>query len=85
MISASLLEILCCPETHQPLRIADAALLERLNQQITRGAAKNCTGQTITDPIAEGLVREDGKVVYAIRNGIPVLLPSEGILVADSL
>ena len=30
----NLLEIICCPETHQPLRHADAELVTDLNQRI---------------------------------------------------
>ena len=29
--------------------------------------------------ISEGLIREDGKVLYPISDGIPLLVPEEGI------
>ena len=32
-----------------------------------------------------GLLRADGKIMYAIRDGIPVLLIDEGILVSDPI
>jgi len=31
-MDASLLDLLCCPETHQPLRLATAGELERLGE-----------------------------------------------------
>ena len=74
-----LLEILACPETHQPLAEAGSDVLESVNQRISAGGAKNKGGGEVSEPLTEGLVREDGKVVYPIRDGIPVLLVDEGI------
>lgn len=79
MIDKDLLEILACPETHQPLAVADAALLEKVNAAIAKGEAKNVGGEAVTDALDGGLVREDGKIVYPIRDDIPVLLIDEGI------
>ena len=79
MIDKELLAILACPETHQPLAEADAAVLERVNARIGQGACKNVGGAAVTDPLEAGLVREDKKIVYPIRDGIPVLLIDEGI------
>jgi uncharacterized protein YbaR (Trm112 family) len=79
MIDADLLKILCCPETHQGLRVAEPALLEKLNQQIAAGGLKNRAGQPVKEKIDGGLVRADGKFLYAIRQDIPVMLVDEGI------
>jgi uncharacterized protein YbaR (Trm112 family) len=79
VIDKDLLDILACPETHQSLAVADAALLERVNRWIESGKATNKAGKPVTEKLTEGLVREDRKVLYAIRDGIPVLLMDEGL------
>jgi len=79
MIDAELLKILCCPETHQELRVAEPALIEKLNQQIAAGGLNNRAGQLVKEKIDGGLVRTDGKWVYPIRKDIPVMLVDEAI------
>jgi len=74
-----LLEILCCPETHQPLRLAEPALIETLNRQITAGALKNRAGQPVTEKLDTALIRADQKFLYPVRNNIPVMLVDEAI------
>lgn len=79
MVDPELLEILVCPETKEPLRLADDALLGRLNAAIASGTVQNRGGEDVTEPIAEGLVREDGQVLYPVRSDIPVMLINESI------
>jgi len=79
MIDKELLEILACPETHQPLREAAAADLTELNARIEAGDVKNVGGEAVTEVLPGGLIREDNAIVYPIRDGIPVLLVHEGI------
>jgi uncharacterized protein len=74
-----LLDILRCPETHQPFQIADAALIADLNSKIKTAQLKNRAGKPITDPIESGLLRQDRKFLYPVRNSIPVLLIDEAI------
>ena len=62
-IDPELLEILVCPETHQPVKPAD----------------KNHQGEAISKPIEEGLVREDGKCLYLVDDGIPNMLIDERV------
>jgi uncharacterized protein YbaR (Trm112 family) len=78
-ISKELLEILACPETKQPLRLVDPALLETLNERIRQGQVSNRGGETVTEPMDAGLVREDGQYLYPIRDDIPVMLIDESI------
>ena len=79
MIAPELLEILCCPETRQPLRLADAALIEKLNTQIASGALQNRAGQPLKEKLDGGLVRADEKLLYPIRKNIPVMVVDEAI------
>lgn len=79
VIDPSLLEILACPETHQPLRMATAEELSSLNARIAAGEQKNVGGEAVSEPVEAGLVREDGAILYAIRDKIPVLLVDEGL------
>ncbi len=83
MIDAELQKILCCPETHQPLHPADAALMDKLNQSIAAGGLRNRAGQLVKDTLDGGLVREDGKLLYPIQHGIPVMLVDEAIPLTD--
>jgi uncharacterized protein YbaR (Trm112 family) len=79
MVDQELLDILVCPETRQPVRLADGETIERLNAAIGDGRAKNRGGVTLSDPVPEGLVREDGLFVYPIRDDIPIMLIDEAI------
>ena len=65
-VDDELIEILCCPVSRQTLRRADGAELTRASAIASR-------------MISEGLVREDGKILYPISDGIPLLVPEEGI------
>ena len=79
VIDKDLLSILACPQTHQPLREANVADLERINARIAAGGAKNVGGKPVTEALKAGLVRQDGKRIYPIKDGIPVLLIDEGL------
>ena len=79
MTDPELLQILCCPETHQPLTPADAALVQRLNEQIDSGQLRDRSGQPVTRKFDGGLVRQDGRFLYPICQHIPILLINQAI------
>jgi uncharacterized protein YbaR (Trm112 family) len=79
MVSPELLEILVCPETKQTLRVADEQTLARVNQAVEGGSLVNQGGDRVKDRIEEGLVREDGMVLYPVKDDIPIMLLDEAI------
>jgi uncharacterized protein YbaR (Trm112 family) len=81
-VNPELLEILVCPETKQPVRLADPELLARVNREIEAGRLRNRGGEPVTKPLAEALLREDGHVLYPVDDGIPVMLVEESIEIA---
>jgi uncharacterized protein YbaR (Trm112 family) len=78
-ISAELLEILVCPETHQRLKLAPPELVEQLKTLQTEGKLKNRAGAVPAEPLHGALLREDGAFVYPISDGIPIMLIDEAI------
>jgi uncharacterized protein YbaR (Trm112 family) len=74
---------LICPETRQKLRLADSTLITQLNDQISRGLLKNCSGQPVREQLNSGLIREDNKILYPIRGAIPDMLIEETIELAQ--
>ncbi len=74
-----LLDILCCPVSKTPVRPLQKAELERLNQAISRGEVETVEGVRVGSPLKAGLVTTDMRVVYPVRDDIPVMLPEEGI------
>ena len=83
MVNASLVQILACPETHQPVHVADEATVARVNAAISAGTVKNRDGASVDEAIQTGLIREDGAYLYPVREDIPVMLIGESIPLAD--
>lgn len=79
VIDPVLLEILRCPHTKQPLRIATPAELESLNRRIEAGECLDAADELVKEPAAGGLVSQDEQWLYAIRDAIPTLIPGEAI------
>jgi uncharacterized protein YbaR (Trm112 family) len=74
-----LLDILCCPVNKTPLRPLSKRELESLNTAINAGKANTVAGVAIIQRVTEALITTDRKLIYRIEDGIPVMLPEEGI------
>ena len=74
-----LLTILRCPVSHKGLSVLKKDRLERLNAAIHEGDLVNHEGVKLAEPLDEALVTDDGKRVYPVADGIPVLLEGESI------
>lgn len=75
-----LVEILCCPATRQDLHLAQAQELSDLNAAISRGEISDGQGRAVKRALEAALVRQDGKRAYPVRDGIPVLLVEEALV-----
>ena len=79
MINKELLDILCCPETKQDIEYIEGEVIEKINAEIKSGTLKNRGDEIVKEPIDAGLLREDRKYIYPIREDIPIMLIDEGI------
>ncbi len=78
-VDKELLEILCCPVTRVPLRLASPELVARINERVRAGALKYQNGATVKDELQEALLTTDGLRIYAVRDDIPIMLADESI------
>lgn len=83
MVDPQLLDILVCPETKQSVRPADDELVARLNASRERGELRTRSGDEVRERLDGGLVREDGRLLYPIRDDIPVMLVDEAIALGE--
>ncbi|MBN1587166.1 MAG: Trm112 family protein [Candidatus Omnitrophica bacterium] len=79
-----LLNILCCPTTKVPVKPISEDQVQKLNEIISRHALQYVDGRPVEGTVQEGLITEDGRTIYLISDGIPVMLPELGIA-ADQL
>ena len=78
-VDPELLAILRCPETLQPVQLAEGTIVQRLRQQAKQGRLQNLRGDQVADDFEAILVREDGQRGYLVRDGIPVMLIEEAV------
>lgn len=69
-----LLDILCCPTTHQSLRLLTRGELDLLNQAASAGTLVHTDGSFWNERVAAALMTRDGCRIYRIEDDIPVML-----------
>lgn len=74
-----LLDILCCPVSHQALRPLSRRQLEWLNDAIRAGGVLDVEGRSCSTSLDDALLRQDGQVLYPVIDDIPVLLADQAI------
>jgi uncharacterized protein YbaR (Trm112 family) len=79
-----LLDIICCPATHMPLRLMPETLLGRLNDRIASGELKYRDDSPVTEAMEQALMTEDERIAYPIRDDIPLLLEEFGIPITQA-
>lgn len=78
-LDPKMLAQLVCPETRQPLTVANDDLLAELTTARTAGSLKNHAGHMVNELFEQVLVRTDGKAAYLVVDGVPSLLSDERI------
>jgi uncharacterized protein len=61
------------------VHLADEALIAKLNEAVKQSSLKNKAQKPVTESLDGGLIRADRKILYPIREDIPVMLIEEGI------
>lgn len=79
MIADEILSLLVCPESKQPLHRSDPALLEHLKKEAVAGTLKTVEGAPVAVDFDDMLVRQDRRIGYLVRGGIPVLLVDQRV------
>ncbi len=77
----SLIDILCCPVTRSPLRMASATEIGAVNAAIAGGGIVDAGGKPVRQRVVAALVATEGDRFYRVEDGIPVLLADEAIRV----
>ena len=78
-VDARLLEILACPVSRVPVRRLARDRLAILNRHRERSGLLYADGSGVGDALEEALITTDGKTIYAVEAGIPVMLEERGI------
>jgi len=78
-LDRKLLDFICCPVTRSSLELLPERELAQLNDLIASKRIRNREDTLVDAPLNEALVTRSGKLIYPIRDGVPLLLEEEAM------
>lgn len=78
-----LLEILCCPVSKQPVQLLNARQLDCVRLAQSARSLSLLDGSNFSEPVEAGLLTRDGKTIYLIVDGIPIMLADQAVATAQ--
>ena len=81
MIDPKLLDLLRCPVDGSALKLADDALIAKLNESIAQGELRDASDQKVAEPLEQGLATAER--LYPVRGSIPTLIAEQAIPLSD--
>ncbi len=54
--------------------------LKKINTAISEGRLANRDGAILSESVKEALISDDGKIMYPVNDGIPVLLEGASVV-----
>ncbi|MEL7312793.1 MAG: hypothetical protein AAFN07_14860 [Pseudomonadota bacterium] len=82
-MNEKLLDIVCCPLTHQALRKARSDELSAVNDAIGAETLLDASGAVVGEALLAGLVTMDGTRMYPLKDGLVSLLPETAISLTE--
>lgn len=73
------LQMLRCPKTRKPMRMATESELRHLNRRIADKQLVDASGRARELTVVAGLVPEGEPLLYPIEEGIPILLIDDAL------
>lgn len=81
----SLLQVLACPEDLSKLRLATGGELEEVRAKVASGSVRYRDGRSALSAFDGLLIRADGRVGYAVKDGVADMIVEDGLALDPSV